>query len=265
MAQPLQKQAIVDLLKDENPQDADRFASYCLRLLMEKKRNSSELANPWMGSKTAAVLAELFKRVKREGLVFDGQHVTLQSTGVSYDYVAYKNKMLLAYPESKIDAALVYEGDTFTVSKDDGSVSYHHTVANPFAQKGEKDLVGGYCVIKNKRGDFITTLSKEDIDKHRKVARTDYIWREWFKEMAIKTVIKKACRAHFADIYEGIGEMDNAEIDLENPLDLDIAWKGEIDAITSIDDLVAYAATHRGRGKAFDQYLAKKLKQVQGV
>jgi hypothetical protein len=262
MAQTLQKQAIVDLLKDENPQDADRFASYCLRLLLEKNKKTGQPQNPWMASKTADALAELFRRVKREGLVFDGVHVTLQSTGVSYDYVAYKNKMLLAYPESKIDAALVYKGDTFTTSKDDGSVSYHHEVANPFAQKAE-DVIGGYCVIKNKRGDFLTLLSKEDIDKHRKVAKTDYIWREWFKEMAMKTVVKKACRQHFADIYEGISEMDNAEIDLDNPMDLDLGWKGEIDAIESIDKLVEYAGTHRGRGKSFDQYLAKKMKQLQ--
>ena len=258
--QPFTKEGIIALLADQNPQDADRFASYCIRLLIEKKKDGS-LQNLWMTSKSDAALAELFKRVAREGLVFDGIHVTLQSTGVSYDYIAYKNKMLIAYPESKIDAALVYKGDTFTVSKEDGAVSYKHGVTNPFAQKGV-DIEGGYCVIKNKRGEFITLLSKEDIDQHRRVAKTDYIWREWFKEMALKTVIKKACKQHFADVYQGIDEMDNENYDLENPLDMELALKAEIDAIETLSELSEFALKHRGRGKSVDQYIAKRMKAL---
>ena len=258
---PLTKESIVALLADQNPQDADRFASYCYRLLIEKRKDGTQ-QNPWMKSKSAESLAELFKRVNREGLIFDGIHVTLQSTGVSYDYIAYKNKMLIAYPESKIEQALVYEGDDFNVEKADGKVIYTHKIANPFAQKDDQ-LVGAYCVIKNKRGEFITLLSKDEIAKHRKVARTDYIWKEWFREMALKTVIKKACKQHFADTYEGIDAMDNENYDVENPLDLDLKWKGEIDAITTIDALVVYASANRGRGKSFDQYLAKKMKELQ--
>lgn len=261
----LTKEAIISLLKDENPQDAERFAAYCIRLATETKPGSSIKTNPWMATKTAAVLAELFMRVRRDDLIFDGIHVTLQSTGVSYDHIAYKNKMLTAYPESKIDLGLVYDGDDFKVSKDNGSVSYHHAVANPFGQAGEKDLVGGYCVIRNKRGDFITLLSKEDIAKHRAVARTDYIWKSWFKEMALKTVMKKACKQHFADMYEGINALDNDNYDLENPLDLDPTWKSEIDAVENVEELMVYANANRGRGKAFDQYLAKKHKAMQAV
>ncbi|MCH7690785.1 MAG: recombinase RecT [candidate division Zixibacteria bacterium] len=78
-------------------------------------------------------------------------------------------------------------------------------------------------------------LSKEDIEKHRKVARTDYIWQAWPKEMALKTVIKKACKQHFDDIYEGINEMDNENYDLDLPLDVDLKHKEAIEKIVSAE------------------------------
>lgn len=167
-----------------------------------------------MATKTADVLAKLFRRVGAEGLVFDGKHVSLQSTGISYDYVAYKNKMLLAYPETMLDMSEVKEGDTFTASKESGKVVYSHKIADAMKTGDVTSIVGAYCVIKNKRGEFLTTLSKEDIAKHRKVAKGDFIWSAWFKEMVLKTVLKKACKYHFDDIFESMNEIDNEEIDL---------------------------------------------------
>lgn len=257
----LEAKAIVNLLPDAEKEHVEKFAAYCVSLATEKKQGTQELKNPWMGYKTTQQLADYFNRVAKEGLVFDGKHVTLQSTGISYDYVAYKNKMLLAYPESLVDVSLVYEGDDFMVNKDSGEVKYEHLIKNPFGQKGE-NIVGGYCVIKNKRGQFLTLLSKPDIEKHRKIAKTDYIWSQWFKEMALKTVIKKACKVHFDDIYSGIEEMDNENNDLDNPLTLDLEWKGEIDAIDSIEALRAYYVKNRGRGKDFDSYVTARSKTL---
>jgi recombinational DNA repair protein RecT len=122
--------------------------------------------------------------------------------------------MLVAYPESMIDLQEVKENDVFTASKESGKVIYSHKIADPMADANAKSIMGAYCVIKNKRGEFLTTLSKEDIAKHRRVAQTDNIWSSWFKEMVLKTVIKKACKYHFDDIFEGMNEIDNEDIDL---------------------------------------------------
>ncbi len=215
------KEKIVELLTEENKQDVDVFASYCGRLLIEKNKQG-QLKNPFMATKTPEALAQLFKRVKAEGLKFDGKHVTLISRGISYDYIAYKNKMLLAYPESKIDMEVVKDGDTFTASKESGQVIYSHKIANPMADANPKSVTGAYCVIKNKRGEFLTTLSIEDIAKHRKVAQTDNIWATWFKEMVLKTVIKKACKYHFEDVFESMNETDNeSSIDLTHMVTTD--------------------------------------------
>ena len=232
------KEKIILLLKDYPKEEVENFASYCIRLLLAKKKDGS-LQNPWIQKKTEEQMVTLYKRVAKDGLVFDGTHITLQSTGISYDYVAYKNKMFLAYPESTIDLNLVYEGDDFKVAKESGNVIYSHNIVEPFNQS-EKNIKGGYCVIKNKRGEFLTLLSKADIDKHRKVAKTDYIWRQWFAEMATKTVIKKACKLHFSDIFQNIEKNDNENYELENPLELDLKLKQEIDKLKTIEELKEY-------------------------
>jgi len=256
------KEEILKLLVDADYEQeyAEKFAAYCMRLKLDKSKDG-KLKNPWMQSRTAAQMVDLYKRVNRDGLVFDGEHITLQSTGISYDYIAYKNKMLLSYPESQVDVSLVYKDDEFAFKKENGEVKYSHKIANPFGQKAE-EIQGGYCVIKNKRGEFITLLSADDINKHRKVAKTDYIWREWMKEMALKTVIKKACKQHFADIYQGIEESDNENYNLDNPIGLDLKYKQEMDAIKTIDELRAYYQKNKGKGADFDKYCAIRKNQL---
>lgn len=250
----MNKTTIVELLKDYNKEHAEAFSAYVVKLSMDAK-------NAHMRNRNEQEMADLFKRVAKDGLVFDGKHITLQSTGISYDYIAYKNKMLLAYPESKIDVSLVYEGDEFTVSKESGNVMYHHNIANPLTQN-EKNIIGGYCVIRNNRGEFLTLLSKDDIQKHRKVAKTDFIWNQWFKEMALKTVIKKAVKQHFADIYENIEQVDNDNYNLENPIGLDLQYKQEIDAIQTREELKKYYELNKGKGEEFDKYITIRMEQI---
>ena len=220
--------------EDFNKESAERFASYCLRTKNDKDKQGN-FKNSWMQAKSVEELDLLYRRVKRDGMDFDGVHITLQSTGVSYDYVAYKNKMLMAYPESKIDIQLVYEGDGFNFTKDSGEVIYSHHLKEPFNQSDSR-VIGGYCVVKNKRGQFLTILSSEELEKHRKAAKTDSIWKFWFKEMCMKTIIKKAVKYHFQDVYEGIDELDNENYEPEN------VGKSEIDILNKkiVDGLAIY-------------------------
>jgi hypothetical protein len=209
------KEQIIGLLKKENKEHVEAFASYCLRLATEKVRGKEELKNPWMSTKTPDVLAKLFQRVKAEGLVFDGKHVTLLNRGISYDYQAYKNKMLLVYPESKIDVDVVKEGDTVNFDKVDGDITYRHIIKDAFQNPTFENIKGAYCVIRNSRGAFLTTLSKEEIQKHRAIAQTDQMWKAWFKEMVLKTVLKKGYKYHFDDLAVTMNEDDNQHVDLE--------------------------------------------------
>lgn len=252
---------IKELKAWKNQEEVETFGAYCQKLLVEKDKNGS-LKNPWFQGRSPSELAEVFKRVANDGLVFDGKHVTFQSTGVSYDYVAYKNKMLKAYPESKIDIGTVAKEDEVSFEKVDGTVIYRQIIKNPFQSPTEETIIGAFCVIKNSRGDFLTTLSKEEIEKHRKVAKTDFIWKAWFKEMVLKTVIKKACKQHFDDVTAKMDEVDNENNDITNPIDLELQYKQEIDQLETLEELDAYRQANSGKGKDVDTYLFKRAKAI---
>ena len=154
--------------------------------------------------------------------------------------------MLIAYPETLIDIQMVYKDDSFKFQKNSGKVTYTHDLNNPFDQT-EKDIKGGYCIIKNSRGEFITLLSSTDIEKHRKVAKTDSFWTKWFVEMAMKTIIKKACKVHFADIFQTMETLDNEQNDIEQPLTISIETKQELEAILTVPDLEKYYTDNKGK------------------
>ena len=182
--------------------------------LKSKKDKFGKNANQWAIEKNPIFWEDCWLKIEQSGLEFDGKHITINTNGVSYDYVAYKNKMLLVYPESQIDVELVYNGDTFSFEKSNGIVDYKHIYKNPFAHK-DNEIIGGYCVIKNKRGQFLTLLSKSEIEKAKAVAKSKSIWEAWYSEMCKKTVIKKAIKFHFDDIYLEMEEEDNKNYDLE--------------------------------------------------
>lgn len=243
------KDEIIDLLEKDNvytglaaianpgmkkykSEDIEQFAAYIIRIQNEKDKDSGKKKNPWVGSRTTKEMSEIFKRVAAEGLVFDGKHIILLQRGISYDYIAYKNKMLLVYPDTKIDIDMVYKQDEFMVSKDSGKVEYSHHIVDPFDRK-DIDIIGGYCVIKNERGEFLTMLSEKEIQKHRKTSKSNVWWGLWYVDMCKKTIIKKATKFHFEDIYEKINEMDNENYDLSNlkpeQAEVKVVSKPEID------------------------------------
>ena len=230
--------AIAKGLEKHPENQVENYIAYLNRLLAEKNKQG-QLKNPWMINKKEPEIIRFFETVASDGLVFDGIDITLQSTGVSYSYQAYKNKMFIAYPESIIDVNLVYKGDAFNFSKNSGQVNYTHAIDNPFGHN-DADIIGAYCVIKNKRGQFLTTLSRPEIDKHRKVAKTDYIWQSWFPEMCMKTVIKKACKQHFKDTYHNIEILDNENSDIEQSIEIEIETKAAIEKITTLEKLEKY-------------------------
>jgi len=203
-----------ELLSDcENQQAVNNYISYC-KSSERQKDKSGKLKNPQFAKCDEEKLAELFRKVEKEGMYIDGKHITIQYNGINYDYVAYKNKMLIAYPETMLDLQLVYKEDEFTLSKNSGKVVYNHEIHNPFEQKDDL-IVGGYCVIKNKRGEFVTTLTRLDFDKHKKAAKTSYIWNSWYVEMCLKTLIKKAVKYHFEDIFNEMETEDEKNFDLK--------------------------------------------------
>ena len=191
----------------------DIFDSYVEKLKTETGKDG-KLKNFWASQKDAKFWEDCWKVAEQSGLKFDGKHLTITQNGLTFDYVAYKNKMLQVYPDSVIDCSLVYKGDSFAFEKENGHVTYKHIINNPFDHSKEK-IIGGYCVIKNKRGEFLTLLSVPEIEQAKRVAKTTSIWDAWYAEMCLKTVIKKAVKFHFDDIYAVMEEEDNKNYDLD--------------------------------------------------
>ena len=240
-----------NILSEYKKEDVERYVRYVEKLCADVK---SSFVTKYSEDR----LAQAFRLVASEWLAFDWVHITHQSTGISYDYQALKNKMLIAYPETVIDVSLVYEWDEISFGKESGKISYTHKLKDPFGIREDKDIVGAYAVIRNKRGEYLTTLNKADLEKHRKTAKTDYIWKAWFAEMCMKTIMKKACKTHFWDVYDKIEEMDNENYD-PNRVN---KWQEEIDKIEVMEDLSIYYLKNKWQGEAFDKAIASKKKQI---
>lgn len=226
---------IIDGLKQHDKVAVEKYTSYLNQLLTAKDKRTKQLKNPWMKHKKEDYFIQVFNEVAKDGLLIDGEDITLQSTGVSYSYQAYKRMMLQAYPDAIIDTGIVHKADSFNFSKNSGKIKYDHNIADPFNQS-EQTVIGAYCVIKNVRGEFLTLLSKADIDKHRKVAKTDYIWEKWYLEMVLKTIMKKGCKQHFKDVYYNIERIDNENYDLEK---VNAPTTISSDQVDKIVDLIA--------------------------
>lgn len=244
-----------------DPQSVENYLSHCIKVSTEKDKETKEIKNPWFAWKTDEDVADAFRKVWALGIVFDGIHVTWQSTGISFDYVAYKKKMYVAYPESEFDAQLVYTGDNFSFRKENGKVFYNHSLANPF-EKTDKEIIGAYAIVKNRRGEYVVTLTPADIAKHRKVAKTQSIWNDWFPEMVMKTVAKKVCKQFFADEFQELENLDNENYDLEKVVSEDFSYIEEIKSIDNLNDLVKYWNTHKGKGKEFDKAISEKKQEL---
>lgn len=223
-------------LKDYNKNEVLVFINY-LRDLETSKDRTGQLKNKWFPYFKEEAAIYLYKQVAIDGLYIDGDTITLSYKGkvmVSYNYQAYKNKLLMIYPEASFDIQNVFKEDTFSFKKESGKVIYTHNINDPFNNK--KEIIGCYCIIKTNRGEFIETLNRDEIDKIRSVAKTQSIWNQWEGEMVLKSVIKRACKRHFKDVVSNIEKIDNENYDLENT-NIDISLKEEIQNCNSKQEL----------------------------
>lgn len=148
------------------------------------------------------------------GFALDGVNYVISGNRMYMPtYKAFKNKIYMVYPESEIDIQVVRQGDTYSFAKESGAVIYQHNLADPFEQN-QKPIIGAYCVIKNKRGEFLELLNQRDYNEMRDSSKNPSLWDKWESEFWRKSVIKRACKTHFNDITSAIEEKDNEVIGL---------------------------------------------------
>lgn len=229
-------QKIQKALSSYEPRDVSIFVAY-LKMLETDKDKDGKLTNWWFPKISEDEFVNTFVSVEKEGVHLDGDTVTLgyrKKLLISYNYQAYKNRVISHYPESTFDTGLVYDNDDFSFYKESGKVVYNHKIGNPFAL--DKKVIGAYCIIKNKRGEFLETINMKDIGQMKNAATTKNIWDLWESEMIKKSVIKRACKTHFKDITESIDKVDNENYDLEN-VTVDSLLQKEVEEATTFNQL----------------------------
>ena len=214
-----------------------------LKQLETEVDKEKKIKNWWFKANvTEQTAIELFKQVALDNIFIDGETITIGYKGkvlITYNYQAYKNRLLNVYPETLIDLQIVNKGDTFSFSKDNGHVLYNHVLSNPFENK--KEIIGAYCIIKNKRGEFIETLNQDEIRKMKSTATTQNVWNSWESEMVKKSAIKRACKTHFKDITTNIDTIDNENFDIELTTveEKDLAIRTELENAKTESEVVA--------------------------
>lgn len=191
------------------------FLSYLNKLETETRDN--KLKNPWIKYVKDQQFIDKFVKVAIDKLYIDGETITFQYYSgiltVSYQYQAYRKLLLMKHPDSKLDMSVVYKGDVYSFRKDTGKIIYSHVISDPFAK--DKEIIGCYCITKNSLGENLETLNMEVIAKMRNTAKTDVVWKYWFSEMVLKSVLKRACKRYFYDTFKNVESSDNENYDLE--------------------------------------------------
>ncbi len=228
-------------LSEYDKQAVDQYERYVIKLQTEKDKSGS-LKNVWATKIPLDNWIAYFEKVAATGFFIDGENITIGNNGISLNYQAYKNLVIRKYPEATFDIQLVRKGDEFSFFKANGTVSYSHVFTNPFS---DEDYIGGYCIIKLRTGEFIELLSVKDLEKIRKTAKTDYIWKEWLSEMYLKTILKRACKRHMKDVVEVLDRMDNDNYELPEGDEPDDVMRGLINACKTNEELTALWNKHK--------------------
>lgn len=204
--------ASIVIAHNKNKGLIDTSILYVQKKLAEKKEENGK----WVAKNNYAAdfLLQSIAECVDNDFALDGINYTLTGNRMYMPtYKAFKNKLYMVYPDTVIDLQLIRDGDTYSFAKESGAVVYQHNIGDPFESK-QRNIIGAYCVIKNKRGEFLETLNQEDYQKMRDGSKNPKLWDKWESEFWLKSVIKRACKRHFNDITAAIEEKDNEVVGL---------------------------------------------------
>lgn len=89
-------------------------------------------------------------------------------------------------------AEVVYKGEAFHVDRSGGQRRAVHEIPDEFARGEDKDILGAYSVYLATDGTVdCEPMSRADIEKIRKVAKTQNVWQNWFVEKCKVAVMKR--------------------------------------------------------------------------
>ena len=143
-----------------------------------------------------------------------------------YEGLKYKAIKYSLFPIVDIECDLLYTNDKFRMIKDCyKGASYELEIPDPFNRGAMK---GGYAYIRfeDPRQNKLIVMTKAEIEKIRETSKSKNFWKDWYNEMALKTVMRKASKAvtldpkKFDDYYMLMERFNSeaVEADLANEL-----------------------------------------------
>ena len=182
------------------------------------------LRNPDLGFCSAKSVMEALLRCAGDGLMPDGREAVLnvfkskQKDGtfvMTAQYMIMFGGMQKKARESgeiaSITTNVVRANDQFEIVQGDREEYVHKP-----ALKERGDIVGAYSIVRMKNGEVSREwMSREDIDKVRGCAKTDYVWGVWYEEMARKTVFRRHCKwLPVGTDFQRLVDVDNEHYDM---------------------------------------------------
>lgn len=173
---------------------------------------------------------------------------------------------------TSVSAYCVYKGDTFAVTLGDDPKITHDV--DPTGSRKSADIVAAYAIFRN--GDEVIhreIMTRDEIEQARKVSRAANgpAWRDWYGEMARKTVLRRGSKAiPLSAAAAAIIESDDQWVDFDlkddnqeviNPLNDDVPPKQldvedaevvqpidlltTMESITTAEELEEFVAAHQ--------------------
>ncbi|EOL45777.1 recombinase RecT [Enterococcus caccae] len=92
-------------------------------------------------------------------------------------------------------ANVIYKGDEFEIEIDEHGHEKLSKHGTSFANR-DNEIIGAYAIIESNEGEqFLTTMTKKEIDKSWSKAKTKNVQNDFPQEMAKRTVINRAAKA----------------------------------------------------------------------
>jgi recombinational DNA repair protein RecT len=173
--------------------------------------------NPNLMQCSAEAIISAFKLGALNGLSLTKQHYDLIVRGGVPNFqirargwykIATEDKRI-----SRIDVNVVWNGDEFSIRRENGKTIYNHT-PNFEVVKNTENLKLAYGVIHWADGNYsVEYLTKGDLLKRKALAKSGTFWDKWLEEMLNKTIVKYCAMKHsvginFAFSGEGVENYD---------------------------------------------------------
>jgi recombinational DNA repair protein RecT len=211
----------------QNPEGKNDARRYCASVLAEIEKTAGDKNKDLTVCRPDSIVQCMIDAAQFKIMIDGRQHAHIVKYGnratLQIGYRAYLAKIKEHYPDADFTVEPIYNGDNLEVWHDESGSHYKLAKKSVFGNSDE-NLQGVLFAVKyTENGRLISKVVPVDrsrIDRARKAAKQDFIWKTDFIEKAKAAAIKNACKHLFASLtmVQEISSYDNnANFDVDKP------------------------------------------------